>query len=134
MLIPKKTKYKKMQRGRLKGKANNNIKIIYGNYALQALESGWITSKQLEATQKIILRNIKKIGQVWIKVFPDKPITTRSTESRMGSGKGSVSFWVAVIKINCLLFEINCLSKDIAIKTLKLASYKLPIKTKILIK
>jgi large subunit ribosomal protein L16 len=134
MLIPKKTKYKKMQRGRLTGKACRNIKIIYGKYALQALEPAWITSKQIEAVRKIITRSIKKLGKLWIKIFPDKSVTVRSTESRMGSGKGSVSYWVAVIKPGHILFEISDIPQQLAIESLRTASYKLPIKTKILIK
>lgn len=134
MLIPKKTKYKKMQRGRLKGIACRNNKIIYGQYGLQALESCWLSSRQIEAVRKTITHYTKKLGQLWIKVFPDKSVTKRSAESRMGSGKGMVDYWVAVIRPNVVLFEISDISKEIAIKALKLASYKLPLKTKIIIK
>lgn len=134
MLLPKKTKYPKMQRGRLKGKASRNIKLNFGEYGLQALESTWLTSKQIEAVRKTIIRYTKKVGNLWINIFPHKSITARSPESRMGSGKGAVSYWVAIIKPGIILFELNNLSKEIAFKALKCASYKLPIKTKILIK
>ena len=134
MLIPKKTKYKKMQRGRLKGTACRNNKIIYGQYGLQALEPSWLSSRQIEAVRKTITHYTKKLGQLWIKIFPDKSVTKRSAESRMGSGKGMVDYWVAVIRPNVVLFEISNISKEIAIKALKLASYKLPLKTKIIIK
>ena len=133
MLSPKKVKYKKMQRGRLKGKACRNSKLFYGNYGLQALEPIWLTSKQIEAVRRTILRYTKKAGKLWIKVFPDKSVTARAAESRMGSGKGAVDYWVVVIQPGTILFELNGVSKDIAHTALKIASYKLPIKTKILI-
>jgi len=134
MLNPKKTKYRKMHRGRLKGKALSNNKLHFGNYGLQALEPVWLTSKQIEASRRTISRYTKKNGKLWINVFPDKSVTARAEESRMGSGKGSVDHWVAVIKPNTILFELSTPLKEIAIKALKIASYKLPIKTRILIK
>jgi len=134
MLSPKRTKYRKMQRGRLKGKASCNNTLHYGNFGLQALESTWLTSRQIEATRRAISRYTKKTGKLWIKVFPDKSVTARAEESRMGSGKGAVDYWVAVIKPGTVLFEIRGVSKVIAFKALNLASYKLPIKTRILIK
>jgi large subunit ribosomal protein L16 len=134
MLSPKKVKYKKMQRGRLKGKACRNVGLHYGMYGLQALEPTWLTSKQIEAVRRTISRYTKKVGKLWIKVFPDKSVTARAAESRMGSGKGVVSYWVVVIKPGNILFELNDISKEIAIKALTIASYKLPIKTKIIIK
>ncbi len=134
MLSPKKTKYKKMQRGRLKGKALCNFKLNYGNYGIQSLDCIWLTSNQIEAVRKTITRYIKKVGKLWIKIFPDKPITARSAESRMGAGKGAVEYWVAVIKPGTVLFEISGVSKEIALEALKIASYKLPIKTKIISK
>ncbi len=134
MLIPKKTKYKKMQRGRLKGISSRNNKLIYGDYGLQALEPVWLYSKQIESARKIITRYTKKTGKLWIKIFPDKSITQRSAESRMGSGKGTVNSWVAVIYPGCILFELNGITKNLAFEAFHLASYKLPIKTKIISK
>ena len=132
MLSPKRTKFRKQHRGRMRGKAYRNNKISFGEYALQSQECGWITSRQIEATRRTITRSIKRGGKLWITVFPDKPVTARAAESRMGSGKGTVEYWVAVVKPGAVLFEINGLSKEMAYKVLKLASYKLPIKTKIL--
>jgi large subunit ribosomal protein L16 len=131
MLLPKRTKYRKVHRGRLKGVAKANS-LIFGDYGIQALEPVWLTSRQIEATRRSITRYVRKTGKIWIRIFPDKPITERAAESRMGSGKGSVDFWVAVIKPGAILFEINGLDKEKAFHVLKLASYKLPIKTKIL--
>ena len=132
MLSPKRTKFRKQHRGRMKGKAFRNNKISFGDFALQSQECGWITSRQIEATRRTITRAIKRGGKLWITIFPDKPITARAAESRMGSGKGAVAYWVAVVKPGAVLFEINGLNKEMAYKVLKLASYKLPIKTKIL--
>lgn len=134
MLSPKKTKYRKMQRGRLKGKATRNNKLNYGNLGLQALEPIWLTSKQIEAVRRTISKYTKRTGKIWIKIFPDKSVTARAAESRMGSGKGAVDYWVAVIKPGTVLFELNGVSKEIGLKALNIASYKLPIKTRILIK
>ncbi len=133
-MFPKITKYKKMHRGRLKGKASKNNKLQFGDYGIQALESKWITSNQIEASRKVITRYIKKVGFLWIKIFPDKSITARAEESRMGSGKGSVKYWVAVVKKNNILFELKGISKELAFKILKIVSSKLPLKTKILSK
>ena len=132
MLSPKRTKFRKQHRGRMRGKAYRNNKISFGEYALQSQECGWITSRQIEATRRTITRSIKRGGKLWITVFPDKPVTARAAESRMGSGKGAVDYWVAVIKPGAVLFEINGLEEERALKVLKLASYKLPIKTKII--
>ena len=134
MLSPKRTKYRKMQRGRLKGKACRNNKLDHGTFGIQALEPTWLTSRQIEAARRTISRYTKRNGKLWIKVFPDKSVTARAEESRMGSGKGSVEYWVVVIKPGNILFEIDGVSKEIALEALKIASYKLPIKTKILIK
>lgn len=134
MLSPKRTKYRKMHRGRLKGKACRNNKLNHGNFGIQALEPVWLTSRQIEAVRRTISRYTKRTGKIWIKVFPDKSITARAEESRMGSGKGAVDYWVVVIKPGNILFEIAGVTKEIAVQALKLASYKLPIKTKILIK
>ena len=108
--------------------------IVFGDYGLQALEPVWLTSRQIEATRRSITRYVRRTGKIWIRIFPDKPITERAAESRMGSGKGAVDYWVAVIKPGAVLFEINGLDQDRAFKVLKLASYKLPIKTRILIR
>jgi len=130
MLLPKRTKFRKVHRGRMKGVSTANT-VIFGEYGIQALEPVWLTSRQIEATRRSITRYVRKTGKIWIRVFPDKPITERAAESRMGSGKGAVDYWVAVIKPGAILFEINGLEENAAIKVLKLASYKLPIKTKI---
>jgi large subunit ribosomal protein L16 len=134
MLSPKRTKYRKMQRGRLKGKACRNNKLDHGDYGIQALEPVWLTSRQIEACRRTISRYTKRTGKLWIKVFPDKSVTARAEESRMGSGKGAVEYWVVVIKPGNVLFEITGVTQDIAMEALRIASYKLPIKTKILIK
>jgi large subunit ribosomal protein L16 len=134
MLSPKRTKYRKMQRGRLKGKASRNNKLDHGDYGIQALEPVWLTSRQIEAVRRTISRYTKRTGKLWIKVFPDKSVTARAEESRMGSGKGGVEYWVVVIKPGTILFEVAGVSREIALEALKIASYKLPIKTRILIK
>jgi large subunit ribosomal protein L16 len=134
MLSPKRTKYRKQHRGRLKGKASRNNSVQFGDFGLQALEPVWLTSRQIEATRRTITRYTRRGGKLWIKIFPDKPITARAEESRMGAGKGSVDYWVAVIKPGTVLFEITGVSAQIAKEALKTASYKLPIKTKILSK
>jgi large subunit ribosomal protein L16 len=134
MLSPKRTKYRKMQRGRLRGKASRNNTLGHGNFGLQALEPVWLTSRQIEAARRTISRYTKRTGKLWIKVFPDKSVTARAEESRMGSGKGGVEYWVAVVKPGTVLFEIAGVSQEVALEALKIASYKLPIKTKILMK
>jgi len=134
MLSPKRTKFRKMQRGRLKGKASRNICLNQGDFGLQALEPVWLSSQQIEAARRTISRQLKRSGKVWVNIFPDKPVTARVEESRMGSGKGSVEYWVAPIKPGMILFEIGGIAKEFAIDALKMASYKLPIKCKILIK
>lgn len=130
MLSPKKTKYRKEHRGRLKGKASNGNKLYFGHYGLQALEPTWITSRQIEATRRTITRYTKRGGKVWINIFPDKPITARAAESRMGSGKGALDYWVAVVKPGTILFELSGVSSLIAKEAFKIASSKLPIKVK----
>lgn len=132
MLSPKKTKFRKQHRGRLKGKASRGNSINFGDYALQALEPTWLTSRQIEATRRTITRYTKRGGKLWITVFPDKPITARAAESRMGSGKGSVEYWVAVVKPGHILFELGGVPSKLAKEALEIASYKLPIKTKFL--
>jgi large subunit ribosomal protein L16 len=131
MLLPKRTKFRRQHRGRFKGVSKADT-IIFGDYGIQALEPVWLTSRQIEATRRSITRYVRRTGKIWIRIFPDKPITERAAESRMGSGKGAVDYWVAVIKPGAVLFEINGLDQDRAFKVLKLASYKLPIKTKII--
>lgn len=130
MLSPKRTKYRKPHRGRLRGTATRGNSVIFGEYGLQALEPTWLTSRQIEATRRSITRFVKRSGKLWIRVFPDKSITIRAAESRMGSGKGSPDYWVAVIKPGHILFEINGVPLITAYEALKNASYKLPIKTK----
>lgn len=133
MLSPKRTKYRKQQRGRLKGKASRNNKLHHGDYGIQALEPVWLTSRQLEAVRRTISRYTKRTGKLWLKVFPDKSVTARAEESRMGSGKGAVEYWVVVIRPGNILVELGGgVPNDIALKALKIACYKLPIKTRIL--
>ena len=134
MLIPKRTKFRKQHRGRLKGTASRGNKIAYGEYALQALEPTWLTSRQIEATRRTITRYTKRGGKLWITVFPDKPVTFRAAESRMGSGKGAVEYWVVVIKPGKILFEISGVTYETAKSALQNAAYKLPIKTKFIIR
>jgi len=134
MLSPKKTKFRKQHRGRLKGKASRGNTINFGDYAIQALEPTWLTSRQIEATRRTITRYTKRGGKLWITVFPDKPITARALESRMGAGKGSVEYWVAVVKPGTILFELSGVPLTLAKEAMQIASYKLPIKTKFLIK
>nr|YP_010204107.1 ribosomal protein L16 [Ahnfeltia fastigiata]UAT97640.1 ribosomal protein L16 [Ahnfeltia fastigiata]UAT97844.1 ribosomal protein L16 [Ahnfeltia fastigiata] len=130
MLSPKKTKFRKQHRGRMTGAASTGNTIAFGDYALQALEPVWLTSRQIEATRRTITRYVKRGGKLWIRVFPDKPVTARPAETRMGSGKGAPEYWVAVIKPGHILFEINGVPQITAKEAMKLASYKLPIKTK----
>jgi len=134
MLSPKRTKYRKFHRGRMRGKAIRNTKVTFGEYGLQALEPSWITSRQIEATRRTITRYTKRGGKIWIKIFPDKTVTARAAESRMGSGKGAVDYWVAVVKPGTVLFEIAGVSQETAKAAMKLAAYKLPIKTKFISK
>lgn len=134
MLSPKKTKFRKQHRGRMKGQANKGNKIAFGHYALQALEPTWLTSRQIEATRRTITRHVRRGGKLWIRVFPDKPITARAAETRMGSGKGTPEYWVAIIKPGHILFEITGVPQKAAQQAMKLASYKLPIKAKFIIK
>ena len=131
MLLPKRVKYRRVHRGRMTGKATRGNKIAYGEFGLQALEPAWITSNQVEAARIAMTRYTKRGGQVWIKIFPDKPVTKKPAETRMGSGKGSPEFWVAVVKPGRIMFEIAGVSEEVAREALRLASHKLPIKTKI---
>ena len=131
MLLPKRVKYRKQMRGRMTGKATRGNTVTYGQFGLQAMEPAWITSNQIEAARVAMTRYTKRGGQVWIKIFPDKPVTKKPAETRMGSGKGSPEFWVAVVKPGRIMFEIAGVSEEVAREALRLASHKLPIKTKI---
>ena len=133
MLSPKRTKFRKQQRGRLKGKILNS-RLVFGEHGLQAQEPVWLTARQIEATRRTITRYTRRGGKLWIMVFPDKPITARAEESRMGSGKGAPSYWVSVVRPGKVLFELSGIPSPMAIQALKMAAYKLPIKTKILSK
>ncbi|MDP4108804.1 MAG: 50S ribosomal protein L16 [Bacillota bacterium] len=130
MLIPKRVKYRRVHRGRMTGKALRGNKVTYGEYGLQALEPAWITNNQIEAARIAMTRYIKRGGQVWIKIFPDKPVTEKPAETRMGSGKGSPEYWVSVVKPGKVLFEISGVTEELAREAMRLAGYKLPIKTK----
>ena len=131
MLLPKRVKYRRVHRGRLTGKATRGNKVTYGEFGLVALEPAWITSNQIEAARIAMTRYTKRGGQVWIKIFPDKPVTQKPAETRMGSGKGSPEYWVAVVKPGRVLFEIAGVPEEAAREALRLASHKLPCKTKI---
>ena len=134
ILSPKRTKYRKFHRGRMTGKATRGNTVVFGDYGLQAIEPSWITSRQIEATRRTITRYTKRKGKLWIKIFPDKSVTARAAESRMGAGKGTVDYWVAVVKPGTVMFEISGIPLKEAQIALKLASYKLPIKTKFILK
>ena len=130
MLLPKRVKYRRVQRGRLKGKATRGNTVTYGDFGLQALLPAWITSNQIEAARIAMTRYIKRGGQVWIKIFPDKPVTEKPAETRMGSGKGSPEYWVAVVKPGRVMFEIAGVPEETAKEAMRLAMHKLPIKCK----
>ena len=131
MLMPKRTKYRKMMKGKRRGMARRGSTISFGDYGLQAVQCGWITSRQIEATRVAITRRMKRLGQVWIRVFPDKPITLKPAETRMGKGKGAPEYWVAVVKPGRILFEINGVDQELAKTALNLGAAKLPFKTRI---
>ena len=134
MLLPKRVKYRRVHRGRLTGKAMRGNTVTYGDYGLQATEPAWISSRQIEAARIAMTRYIKRGGQVWIKIFPDKPVTEKPAETRMGSGKGSPEYWVAVVKPGRVMFELGGVSEETAREALRLASNKLPIKCKFVAK
>ena len=134
MLLPKRVKYRKVQRGRMTGKATRGNTVTYGDWGLAAVEPSWITSNQIEAARVAMTRYTKRGGKVWIKIFPDKPVTQKPAETRMGSGKGSPEYWVAVVKPGRVMFEIAGVSEAVARETLRLASHKLPLKTKLIMK
>ena len=131
MLMPKRVKWRKQMRGRMRGKALRGAEVSFGEFGLQALEPGWITARQIEAARRAIVRAMKRRGKIWIRIFPAKPYTHRAAETRMGKGKGSVEYYVAVVKPGRVMFEVGGLSEEIAVEALRLAQYKFPIKTKI---
>jgi len=132
MLMPKRTKFRRVQRGRMKGAASRGNKVAYGDYGIQALEPGWITGNQIEAARVAMTRYTKRGGKVWIKIFPDKPVSKKALGVRMGSGKGAPEYWVAVVKAQKVMFEIGGVTEDVAREALRLAQHKLPIRTKII--
>jgi large subunit ribosomal protein L16 len=134
MLSPKRTKYRKPHRGRLKGQAMRGNKISFGDFALQALEPGWNTSRQIEAGRRAMSRYARRGGKLWIRVFPDKSITARAAETRMGAGKGAPDYWVAVVKPGKILYEMRGVSEAIARSSMRIAAYKMPVKTKFIIR
>ncbi|HBR27883.1 MAG TPA: 50S ribosomal protein L16 [Firmicutes bacterium] len=134
MLIPKRVKHRKVMRGRMKGMAYRGSQLTLGDYGLQAVEPGWITNVQIEAARIALTRHMKRGGKVWIKIFPDKPVTAKPAETRMGSGKGAPEYWVSVVKPGRIMFEITGVEEELAREALRLAGHKLPIKTKIIIR
>lgn len=134
MLMPKRVKYRKAHRGRMKGRASRGTKISFGEYGLQAVEPCWMTSRQIEAARRAIVRFVRRGGKLWIRVFPDKPVTAKAAETRMGSGKGNVDHWVAVVKPGRILFEMGGVSEEVARDAMRLASHKLPIRTQFIAK
>ncbi|MCA9867986.1 MAG: 50S ribosomal protein L16 [Anaerolineales bacterium] len=131
MLMPKRVKYRKQFRGRMRGMAKGGTTLQNGEYGLQALEAGWITSRQIEAIRRSIVRQMRRRGKYWIRIFPDKPVTAKPAETRMGKGKGSVDHWVAVVKPGRIIFEVSGVPDDIALEALRSAGYKLPIRTQV---
>ena len=133
MLMPKRVKWRKQMRGRMTGHELRGVEVSFGEYGLQALEPAWLTQRQIEAARRALVRYMKRRGKVWIRVFPDKPVTQRAAETRMGKGKGAVDHWVAVVKPGRILIEVSGLSEEIAREAMRLASHKLPIKTKMVL-
>lgn len=131
MLMPKRVKYRKQFRGRMRGMAKGGTSLQNGDFGMQALEPGWITSRQIETVRRVIVRHMKRRGKIWIRIFPDKPVTAKPAETRMGKGKGAVDHWVAVVKPGRIMFEIAGVEEDVAREALRLADYKLPIRTQI---
>ncbi len=134
MLSPRRTKFRKQQRGRMRGLAHRGNTLNFGDFALQAIEPSWITSRQIEAARRAMTRYIRRGGKIWIRIFPDKPVTMRPAETRMGSGKGSPEYWVAVVKPGRIMFEITGVTETVAREAMRLAAQKLPIKTKFVIR
>nr|YP_010832122.1 ribosomal protein L16 [Caragana acanthophylla]WFG51256.1 ribosomal protein L16 [Caragana acanthophylla] len=133
MLSPQRTRFRKQHRGRMKGRAYRGNTICFGKYALQALEPAWITSRQIEAGRRAMSRNVRRGGQIWVRIFPDKPVTVRPTETRMGSGKGSPESWVAVVKPGKILYEMGGVPENIARKAISIAASKMPIRTQFIL-
>jgi large subunit ribosomal protein L16 len=131
MLLPKRVKWRKQQRGRMKGQAKGGVTVDVGEFGLQSLEPAWVTARQIEAVRRVITREMKRRGKMWIRVFPDKPVTAKAAETRMGSGKGSVDHWVAVVKPGRMLFEVSGVDAEIAKTALSQAAYKLPMKCQV---
>lgn len=134
MLMPKKTKYRKMQKGRLRGKASRGINLAYGDYGLQVTETGFVTARQIEAGRIAMTRFIKRGGKVWIRIFPDKPMTSKPAETRMGSGKGSPEYWVAPVRAGRIIYEMEGVDRSVAMEAFHLARHKLSLKTKVVIR
>ena len=134
MLMPRKTKHRKVQRGRLNGVSKGGTELAFGDYGIQALEPGWLTNRQIEAARIAMTRHVKRGGKVWIRIFPDKPVTQKPAETRMGSGKGNPEFWVAVVKPGRVLFELSGVSEPIAREAMRLAIHKLPIKSRFIMR
>lgn len=132
MLMPKRTKYRKQHRGRMRGRAGRGNTLSFGEFGLQAMEPCWMTSRQIEAARRAIVRHVKRGGKLWIRVFPDKPVTSKPAETRMGKGKGAVDHWVAVVKPGRVIFEISGVGEEAAREAMRLASHKLPIRTRFL--
>ena len=132
MLMPRRVKYRKQMRGGMKGKATRGTQVSFGDYGLQALEPAWITARQIEAARRAIVRYVRRRGKYWIRIFPDKPVTAKPAETRMGKGKGAVDHWVAVVKPGRVMFEVGGVPDDVAREALRRASYKLPVKTKVI--
>ncbi len=130
MLMPKRVKHRKQMRGRMKGKASRGTEVTFGDYGLQALEPGWVTARQIEAARRALVRYMRRRGKVWIRIFPDKPVTQKAAETRMGKGKGAVDHWVAVVKPGRIMFELSGLSEEAAKEAMRRATHKLSIKTK----
>ncbi len=134
MLMPKRVKYRKQQRGKMKGKAVRGSRVSFGDFGLKAMEPAWITSRQIEACRVAITRKMKRDGKVWIRIFPDKPVSKKPLETRMGKGKGAPEFWVAPVKPGRIMFEVAGVSKELAMEALQLAAHKLPIKAKVVVR
>jgi large subunit ribosomal protein L16 len=128
MLMPKRVKYRKQMRGRMKGKATRGTEVAFGDYGLQALEPAWITARQIEAARRAIVRHVRRRGKYWVRIFPDKPVTAKPAETRMGKGKGAVDHWVAVVRPGRVMLELGGVSEEMAREAMRLASHKLPIK------
>lgn len=131
MLMPKRSKFPKLHRGRMRGKASRGAEVHFGEFGLQSLDPGWVSARQIEAARRAIVRAARRRGKVWIRIFPDKPITQRAAETRMGKGKGNVEYWAAVVKPGRILFEVGGMPEDVAMEALRLASYKMSVRTKI---